>query len=131
MAFPCRERDLRVIRPFVYVREKSLRQFAESRDLPVIPENCPACFEAPKVSKGCDDSMPVGSFRNPHVNSLQEVSDYIHKSPHDDNEETSFKIYPAFFLLNLLHLNQMSLAFHHPLLALNFTYMMWQLVVRI
>jgi tRNA(Ile)-lysidine synthase TilS/MesJ len=50
MAFPRRERDLRVIRPFVYVREKSLRQFAESRDLPVIPENCPACFEAPKVS---------------------------------------------------------------------------------
>ncbi|PSN33000.1 hypothetical protein C0J52_19749 [Blattella germanica] len=43
-----RERDLRVIRPFVYVREKSLRQFAESRNLPVIPENCPACFEAPK-----------------------------------------------------------------------------------
>nr|CAD7399828.1 unnamed protein product [Timema cristinae] len=42
------ERDLRVIRPFVYVREKSLRQFAESRNLPIIPENCPACFEAPK-----------------------------------------------------------------------------------
>ncbi|GLH13232.1 Cytoplasmic tRNA 2-thiolation protein 1 [Gryllus bimaculatus] len=45
-----RERDLRVIRPFVYVREKALRQFAESRKLPVIPENCPACFEAPKAS---------------------------------------------------------------------------------
>lgn len=43
-----RERDLRVIRPFVYVREKTLRQFAESRNLPVIPENCPACFDAPK-----------------------------------------------------------------------------------
>ncbi|XP_046666052.1 LOW QUALITY PROTEIN: uncharacterized protein LOC124357947 [Homalodisca vitripennis] len=43
-----KERDLRVIRPFVYVRERSLRQFAESRHLPVIPENCPACFEAPK-----------------------------------------------------------------------------------
>jgi hypothetical protein len=50
MVFRYRERDLRVIRPFVYVREKSLRQFAESRNLPVIPENCPACFEAPKVS---------------------------------------------------------------------------------
>jgi len=36
-----------VIRPFVYVREKSLRDFAESRGLPVIPENCPACFDAP------------------------------------------------------------------------------------
>lgn len=43
-----KERDLRVIRPFVYVRERALRQFAESRSLPVIPENCPACFEAPK-----------------------------------------------------------------------------------
>ncbi|PNF15326.1 hypothetical protein B7P43_G00938 [Cryptotermes secundus] len=43
-----RERDLRVIRPFVYVREKTLRQFAESRNLPIIPENCPACFDAPK-----------------------------------------------------------------------------------
>jgi len=83
MAFPCRERDLRVIRPFAYVREKSLRQFAESRDLPVIPENCPACFEAPKVSKeGCDDSVPVGRFRKHHGNSLQAVSKYrvIHKS---------------------------------------------------
>ena len=45
-----REGDLRVIRPLIYVREKELRQFAESRRLPIIPENCPACFEQPKVS---------------------------------------------------------------------------------
>ena len=44
-----REGDLRVIRPFVYVREKDLRAFADSFHLPVIAENCPACFEAPKV----------------------------------------------------------------------------------
>lgn len=31
----------------MYVREKSLRDFAESRGLPIIPENCPACFDAP------------------------------------------------------------------------------------
>nr|XP_045618240.1 uncharacterized protein LOC123770444 [Procambarus clarkii] len=43
-----KEGDLRVIRPFVYVREKDLRRFAESKKLPVIPENCPACFESPK-----------------------------------------------------------------------------------
>lgn len=42
------EGDLRVIRPFVYVREKELRTFAEKVKLPVITENCPACFEAPK-----------------------------------------------------------------------------------
>ncbi|KAL8616794.1 hypothetical protein ACOMHN_017831 [Nucella lapillus] len=39
---------IRVIRPFVYVREKDLRYFAEKNNLPVIAENCPACFEAPK-----------------------------------------------------------------------------------
>ncbi|XP_055926526.1 uncharacterized protein LOC129958245 isoform X2 [Argiope bruennichi] len=40
--------SLRIIRPFVFVREKDLRTFAEQKKLPVIPENCPACFEAPK-----------------------------------------------------------------------------------
>ncbi|XP_065058948.1 uncharacterized protein LOC135686606 [Rhopilema esculentum] len=40
--------DLKVIRPLLYVRERDLRQFAEQAKLPVIPENCPACFEAPK-----------------------------------------------------------------------------------
>eukprot|EP00118_Oscarella_pearsei_P017421 m.172220 g.172220 ORF g.172220 m.172220 type:complete len:899 (+) comp39084_c0_seq8:2372-5068(+) len=46
--YTVQEGDLRVIRPFVYVREKDLRAFATSSQLPVIPENCPACFEAPK-----------------------------------------------------------------------------------
>ena len=40
--------DLRVIRPFVFVRERDLRSFAERVELPVIAENCPGCFEAPK-----------------------------------------------------------------------------------
>ncbi|VDM27914.1 unnamed protein product [Toxocara canis] len=39
---------LRVIRPLIYVREKALREFAESNKLPIIAENCPACFEQPK-----------------------------------------------------------------------------------
>lgn len=43
------EGDLRVIRPLVYLREKSLRDFAETEKLPIIAENCPACFEQPKV----------------------------------------------------------------------------------
>lgn len=42
------EGDLRIIRPFVYVREKHTREFAAQRHLPVITENCPACFEAPR-----------------------------------------------------------------------------------
>ncbi|KAG5449620.1 tRNA-cytidine(32) 2-sulfurtransferase [Clonorchis sinensis] len=43
-----RQGDLRVIRPLVFVREYQTRKFAETCKLPVIPENCPACFDAPK-----------------------------------------------------------------------------------
>ena len=41
------EGDVRVIRPFVYVRERQLRDFASSAGLPVIKDNCPACFAKP------------------------------------------------------------------------------------
>lgn len=39
--------DLRVIRPLVYVRERQTLAFARSAELPVIFENCPACFSKP------------------------------------------------------------------------------------
>ena len=39
--------DLRVIRPFVYVRERQTRDFAERAGLPVTQDNCPACFRIP------------------------------------------------------------------------------------
>lgn len=39
--------DLRVIRPFIYVRERQTAQFAGSAGLPVIVDNCPACFRMP------------------------------------------------------------------------------------
>ncbi len=39
--------DLRVIRPFVYVRERALADFAQRAALPVIADNCPACFRGP------------------------------------------------------------------------------------
>lgn len=41
------EGDVRVIRPFVYVREMMLREFADTSELPVIEDNCPACFAKP------------------------------------------------------------------------------------
>jgi tRNA(Ile)-lysidine synthase TilS/MesJ len=40
--------DLAVIRPMVYCRESLMTAFAKSANLPVINENCPACFEEPK-----------------------------------------------------------------------------------
>ncbi len=39
--------DLRVIRPLIYVRERQTRSFATEAGLPIIEENCPACFDMP------------------------------------------------------------------------------------
>ncbi|HEX9626111.1 MAG TPA: ATP-binding protein [Acidiferrobacterales bacterium] len=39
--------DLRIIRPFIYVRERQLADFVARAGLPVIPDNCPACFRMP------------------------------------------------------------------------------------
>ncbi len=39
--------DVRVIRPLVYARERQTRDFARNAGLPVIFENCPACFAMP------------------------------------------------------------------------------------
>jgi len=39
--------DIRIIRPLVYVRERQTREFATAVALPVISENCPACFAGP------------------------------------------------------------------------------------
>lgn len=46
--YPVNAGDLRVIRPLVYCRERLMTDFAKSASLPVINENCPACFEEPK-----------------------------------------------------------------------------------
>lgn len=39
--------DLRLIRPLIYARERQLRDFAQSKGLPAIMDNCPACFRMP------------------------------------------------------------------------------------
>jgi len=40
--------DVSVIRPMAYCRESLMTEFAKATNLPVINENCPACFEEPK-----------------------------------------------------------------------------------
>jgi tRNA 2-thiocytidine biosynthesis protein TtcA len=39
--------DLRIIRPFVYARERQTVDFARRAGLPAIMDNCPACFRMP------------------------------------------------------------------------------------
>lgn len=42
------QKDIEVLRPLAYTREHELKKFAYEARLPVINENCPACFEEPK-----------------------------------------------------------------------------------
>ncbi len=53
--------DVRVIRPLIYARERQTRDFATRAELPVIFENCPACF-----------SMPMQRFQMKHLLAEQE-----------------------------------------------------------
>jgi len=53
--------DVRVIRPFIYARERQTRDFAKHAGLPVIHENCPACF-----------SMPMQRYQMKHLLAEQE-----------------------------------------------------------
>lgn len=39
--------DIRIIRPFIYLRERQTAAFAKAAGLPVIQENCPSCFAVP------------------------------------------------------------------------------------
>eukprot|EP00961_Rhodomonas_salina_P054017 725391-Rhodomonas_salina.1 len=47
--YRAREHNVRIVRPLNYAREAMTREYAEAAGLPVITDNCPGCFEAPKV----------------------------------------------------------------------------------
>jgi tRNA 2-thiocytidine biosynthesis protein TtcA len=58
-------RDVRIIRPLVYVRERDTRAFAHAARLPVIPENCPGCFTAPTARYAVKKLLAREEARNP------------------------------------------------------------------
>ena len=59
--------DLRVIRPLVYVRERQTQSFAENSELPIIPENCPECFDMPTQRFYFKDLLNKEESKNPAV----------------------------------------------------------------
>ena len=56
--------DVRVIRPLVYARERQLAEFAISHHLPVITENCPACFSKPTQRQHMKDLLAREELEN-------------------------------------------------------------------
>eukprot|EP00930_Biecheleria_cincta_P069297 TRINITY_DN57050_c0_g1_i1.p1 TRINITY_DN57050_c0_g1~~TRINITY_DN57050_c0_g1_i1.p1 ORF type:complete len:1174 (-),score=141.77 TRINITY_DN57050_c0_g1_i1:75-3563(-) len=60
-------KDLRVCRPLVNVREKVLAQFAKEARLPIIADNCPACFAAPKERHRIKLMLSQQEFEHPDL----------------------------------------------------------------
>ncbi|CAJ1331067.1 unnamed protein product [Effrenium voratum] len=60
-------KDLRVCRPLAHVREKTLAQFAKDNRLPVIADNCPACFAAPKERHRIKLMLSQQEFEHPDL----------------------------------------------------------------
>jgi tRNA 2-thiocytidine biosynthesis protein TtcA len=59
--------DLRIIRPLVYVRERQTAAFAENVGLPVIPDNCPACFRMPTEREHMKGLLAAEEKRYTHL----------------------------------------------------------------
>ena len=59
--------EICIIRPLAYSREADLRQFAGDAALPVISENCPACFEGPRERKRVKKMLSTEESQVPHL----------------------------------------------------------------
>lgn len=59
--------DLRVVRPLVYTRERQTRDFAASAGLPLISDNCPACFSMPTQRQHMKALLADEEQRNPRL----------------------------------------------------------------
>jgi len=59
--------DLRVIRPLVSVRERQTGDFAQTAGLPVIMENCPACFDMPTQREHMKQLLLSEERENPRI----------------------------------------------------------------
>jgi len=59
--------DIRVIRPLVFVRENQLRSFSYNANLPIINDNCPACFSKPTEREHFKKLLNLEEKRNPNL----------------------------------------------------------------
>ncbi len=60
-------RDLRVIRPLVYARERQLSDFAREAELPIVVENCPACYSKPTQRAHMKQLLAAEEAENPNL----------------------------------------------------------------
>lgn len=61
------EKDIRIIRPLVRVRESQTRAFAKAAGLPVIQDNCPACYSKPQQRQKMKELLLAQEQDNSHL----------------------------------------------------------------
>lgn len=59
--------DLRVIRPLIYTREQQTKNISDKAKLPLILENCPACFDQPTQRQHMKKLLQTEEKNNPHL----------------------------------------------------------------
>lgn len=59
--------DVRIIRPLIRVRESQTRDFAVSAGLPVIEDNCPACYAKPQARAETKQLLLEQELKNKHL----------------------------------------------------------------
>mmetsp|Transcript_4212 Transcript_4212/g.9386 ORF Transcript_4212/g.9386 Transcript_4212/m.9386 type:complete len:472 (+) Transcript_4212:125-1540(+) len=87
--------DLRVARPLVYVRERVMAQFSTENKLPIIQDNCPACFAAPKERHRIKLVLAQQEFEHPNLFwSLQKAMKPLMSINHADRSRGWFEAGP-------------------------------------
>jgi len=61
------DKDIRIIRPLVRVRECQTREFATEAGLPVIEDNCPACYAKPQAREETKQMLLAQEKTNSHL----------------------------------------------------------------
>jgi len=88
--------DLRVCRPLAHVREKVAAQFAKDNRLPIIADNCPACFAAPKERHRVKLMLSQQEFEHPDLfwsllSSMKPLMSITHTSKAQDLCDEEFR----------------------------------------
>lgn len=81
--------DLRIIRPLIYARERQLAAFAQEARLPVISENCPACFTMPTERQRMKHLLAAEETGNRHLfkSLLSSMRPLMGSKGEDDSED--------------------------------------------
>ncbi len=79
------DKDVRIIRPLVRVRERDTRAFSQEAGLPVIEDNCPACYAKPQQRQRMKELLLAEEEHNSHLysNLLTAMQPLIQDDNHD------------------------------------------------